>query len=251
MMTRVEVEEYGRADVMRILRQFLLLAVALCVGAILAFGYLKWSGFKVWSKAGSEVHSGPGTEILVMRTKGGLLEVSTIRAAERFDKKFVYSLFGMKVGETMPHIRVPAVYRYHIELAPEWRIIRTDRVFTVVTPPVKPSLPVAVDFDHMEKDVGGTWILLPFNQGADLDSLERGIGSTLAAKAVSAEYLQLQREEARKTVTEFVKKWLVTQVPWTTETGSTIRVFFADEPIGSIGPQAFPQLAPEATPGGP
>jgi hypothetical protein len=236
---------------MRILRQFLLLAVALCVGAVLAFGYMKWSGFKAWSRVGSEVHSALGTEILVMRTKGGLLEVSTIRATERFDKKFVYSVFGVKVGETMPHIRVPAVYRYHIELAPEWKIIRTDRVFTVVTPPVKPSLPVAVDFDHMEKDVGGTWILLPFNKGDDLDALERGIGPTLATKASSPVYLQLQREEARKTVAEFVKKWLVTQVPWTTESLSTIRVYFADEPIGSLGPQAFPQLAPEATPAGP
>jgi hypothetical protein len=235
---------------MKNFRQFLLLAGALCAGAILAFGYMKWTDFKVWSRAGSEVHSGVGTEILVMRTKGGLLEVSTIRAAERFDKKFVYSVFGVKVGETMPHIRVPAVYRYQIELAPEWRIIRTDRVFTVVTPPVKPSLPVAVDLDHMEKDVGGTWILLPFNKGDDLDVLEREIGSTLARKAASPAYLQLQREEARKTVTEFVKKWLVTQAAWTTESRSTIRVFFADEPIGSFGPQAFPQLAPDAQPAG-
>lgn len=235
---------------MRILKQFMLLAGALCIGAILAFGYMKWGEFKPWSRSGGDVRSGPGTEILVMRTKGGLLEVSTVHSTERFDKKFVYSLFGVKVGETMPHIRVPAVYRYHIELAPEWKILRTDNVFTVVTPPVRPSLPVAVDFDHMEKDVGGTWILLPFNRGADLDSLEREIGLTLAGKAASRAYLQLQREEARKTVAEFVKKWLVTQAQWTTESRSTIRVYFADEPIGSFGPQAFPQLAPDANSAG-
>jgi hypothetical protein len=227
-------------------KTLLWLVAALSVGAGLAFGYMKWSDFKVWSKNGGAVHSGPATEILVMRTKGGLLEVSRIRATEQFDTKYVYSVIGFKVGETVPHIRVPATYRYHIELAPEWRIIRTGSLFTVVTPPVKPSLPVAVDLEKIEKDVLGTWLLVPFNQSDDLDALERKITPTLAGKAASAEYLQLQREQARKTVTEFVKKWLVTQTPWTTEVGSTVRVYFADEPIGSFGPQAFPQLAPDA-----
>ncbi len=197
-----------------------------------------------WTKTAGDVRSGPSNEILVMRTKGGLLEVTTIRATEQFDKKFVYTVLGLKVGETVPHIRVPVVYRYHVELAPEWTIIRTGDVFTVVTPPVQPSLPVAVDLAHMEKDVGGTWILIPFNERADLESLQREITATLAKKAGSPAYRQLQRESARKTVTEFVKKWLVTQAQWQTESRSTIRVLFPDEPIGSFGPQTFPQLAP-------
>lgn len=231
---------------MKNLKTLLWMVAALCVGAVLMFGYMKWPGFKLWSRTGGEVHSGPATEILVMRTRGGLLEVARIRATEQFDTKFVYSVLGFEIGETVPHIRVPATYRYHIELAPEWRIIRTGRLFTVVTPPVRPSLPVAVDLTRIEKDVGGSWLLLPFNQSDDLNALERRITPTLADKAASAQYMQLQREEARKTVTEFVKKWLLTQTPWTTEMGSTIRVYFADEPIGAFGPQAFPQLAPGA-----
>lgn len=234
---------------MKVLTRLLWVVTTLCVGVALAIGYTKWSEFKIGSKTEGEVHSGPATEILVMRTRGGLLEVSRIRATEQFDTKFVYSVLGFKVGETVPHIRVPAVYRYHIELAPEWRIIRTGRLFSVVTPPVRPSLPVAVDLENMQKDVGGSWMLVAFNEQGDLNALERRITSTLADKARSAAYLQLQREEARKTVTEFVRKWLVTQTPWATEMGSTIRVFFADEPIGAFGPQAFPQLAPGARPG--
>ncbi len=221
----------------------ILVAVLVAVTAAW-FGYQKVAALLPWTRTAGDTHSGPGNEILVMRTRGGLLEVSTIRATEQFDKKFVYTVLGLAVGETVPHIRVPAVYRYHIELAPEWAIIRTGDVFTVVTPPVKPSLPVAVDLAHMQKDVGGTWILIPFNERADLESLERDITATLAAKADSPAYRQLQREAARKTVTEFVKKWLVTQARWQTESTSTIRVLFPDEPIGSFGPQAFPQLAP-------
>jgi len=163
-----------------------------------------------------------------MRTRGGLLEVSTIRAHEQFDKKFVYSVLGVTVGETVPHIRVPAVYRYHIELAPEWKIVRTDEVFTVVTPPVKPSLPVAVDLARMEKDVGGSWVLIPFNEHEDLNALEREITARLAEKAGSPVYLQMQREAARRTVAEFVRKWLVTQESWKAARQPRIEVMFGD-----------------------
>jgi hypothetical protein len=219
------------------------IVIAVLAAAFVAwYGYQKFTASLPWAKTAGDVRTGPGSEIIVMRTKGGLLEVATIRATEQLDKKFTYTVLGMKVGETMPHIRVPAVYRYHIDLAPEWTIVRTDKVFTVVTPAVKPSLPVAVDLAHLEKDVGGTWILIPFNEHDDLDSLEREITATLARKAGSSAYLQLQREAARKTVTEFVKKWLVTQVQWQTGSTSEIRVLFPDEPISSFGPVAFPQL---------
>ena len=34
----------------------------------------------------------------------------------------MYSVLGHEVGETVAHIRVPATYRYHIELAPKWKV---------------------------------------------------------------------------------------------------------------------------------
>jgi hypothetical protein len=129
--------------------------------------------------------------------------------------------------------------------------LRNDAVFTVVAPPVKPSLPVAVDLAKMEKDVGGSWALVPFNEDEDLDVLECEITAKLAEKAGSPVYLQLQREHARRTVSEFVKKWLVTQTPWTSGSSSSIRAFFADERIGTFGLQSFPQLGSAAgKPGG-
>lgn len=213
---------------MRTHRTLTLWLIVLGIGAALWFGYTKYGSFRPWAVTESEVHSGLGSEILVMRTPGGLLEVSTIRAIEQFDKKFVYSILGMRVGETVPRIRVPAVYRYHIKLAPEWKVARTDDVFTVIAPPVKPSLPVAVDLAKIEKDVGGSWVLVAFNADDDLDSLERQITAKLAEKAASPVYLQLQREAARTTVTEFVKKWLVTQEPWKAAKQPRIEVLFAD-----------------------
>jgi hypothetical protein len=169
-----------------------------------------------------------GTEILFMRTPGGLLEVSSTRMTERFGTKFAYEVLGLQVGETVAHVRVPATYRYHIELAPLWKIERTDEVFKVITPPLKPSLPVAVDLARLEQDEGGTWLLLPFNADADREALLREITGKLAQKAASPAYLALQREDARKTVTEFVEKWLVTQEPWKSARQPRIEVVFSD-----------------------
>jgi hypothetical protein len=201
---------------------------ALGVVALFSLGYRKLGDFAFWSRTGSEVRSGMGTEILFMRTPGGLLEVSSMRMTEQFDKRFVYEVLGLEVGETVAHVRVPATYRYHIQLAPLWEIERTDEVFRVVTPPVKPSLPVAVDLAHLEQDEGGTWLLLPFNADADREALLREITGKLEQKAASPAYLALQREDARKTVTEFVEKWLVTQEPWQSAKQPRIEVVFSD-----------------------
>ena len=201
---------------------------ALCIGAVLSLGYKKLGDFAFWSRTGGEVRSGMGTEILFMRTPGGLLEVSTMRMTEQFDKRFVYEVLGLEVGETVAHVRVPATFRYHIELAPLWKIERTDEVFRVVTPPVKPSLPVAVDLARLEQDEGGSWLLLPFNADADREALMRELTAKLAQKAASPAYLALQREDARKTVTEFVEKWLVTQEAWQSAKQPRIEVVFSD-----------------------
>ena len=216
-----------------------MLLTAVRVGAVLAwFAYGKLTLF---GKTITESTPAP-QEILVMRTRGGLLEVSRIRATETFDTTFVRSVLGFEVARTVARIRLPAVYRYHIELAPEWHVLRNGETFTVITPPVKPSLPVAVDLARMEKEVSGVWSF--FTGTVDLNELEQSITARLARKSVLPAYIRLQREAARKTVGEFVRKWLVTQTQWTTESGSNIRVYFADEPIGSFGPQALPQLRP-------
>ncbi|MFO1425668.1 MAG: hypothetical protein U1F11_01570 [Steroidobacteraceae bacterium] len=202
------------------------------IAVVVGFGVVLWlfASARLASRSGGEeVHSALGREILVMRTPGGLLEVATIRATEQFDTTFTYKVLGLKVGETVPHIRVPATYRYHVELAPEWRVRRREAVFSVIAPPVRPSLPVAVDLGQMQKDVGGSWVLVPFNASDDLDALQRRITAELAAKAASPAYLQLQREQARRTVTEFVRKWLVTQQEWQSARDPQVEVRFADE----------------------
>lgn len=216
----------------------LLLLAALGVGGLLALGPMSSRFENTPVKMLDAVRSAPSDDVVVLRTPGGLLEVSRIYATELLDARVTHEVFGIEVGELVPRIRVPAVYRYHIELAPEWRVVRTGGLFTVVVPKVRPTLPVAVDFGGIEKDVAGTWILLPWKSDADLADLERGVTAKLALKASSSDYMSRQRETARQTVREFVVKWLAQQTGWNSTRHEEIRVLFADEGVGAIDPSS-------------
>ena len=210
----------------------LIIVIVSSLGAGAYFGNKMTFGATV---AGAE--KGPTTivaqdEQVVMRTKGGLLEVSTIGATEIFEQATAYSALGINLGKSVARIRVPATYRYHVELAHEWRFIRRDKIFSVIAPAVKPSLPVAIDTAKLEAETFGKWSI--FNDKASIAGLQKTITASLGQRASSQKYIDLQREHARKTVTDFVGKWVLSQDKWKSDSGYTVRVFFADEPVEAI-----------------
>lgn len=169
----------------------------------------------------------------VIRTKGGLLAVSTIKAPELFQATAEHTVLGVPVGQTTSQIRVQAVYGYHVELAPEWKVTLRDKQLIVIAPRVKPTLPVAIDTARLERFASGAWSV--FTGAAELDRLQRSISQSLAAKAALPSYIQFQREAARTTVTEFVRKWMLGQERFKSAGDYQVRVFFADEPIEALG----------------
>jgi hypothetical protein len=226
--------EVIRPDDAKRRRNDVFLIAALGVGGALALGYMEPTSESAASKILGPVRAAPRAEVIVLRTPGGLLEVSSIHATEVFDATVKHTVLGVDIGETMPRIRLPAVYRYHVELTPEWRVVRADGVFTIVAPRIRPTLPVAVDLAGIEKDVAGTWMLVPFTGTKDLDRLERSITDRLAQKARSRDYIDRQRDDARETVREFARKWLVEQTRWKSAKYEDVRVLFEDEPAGAI-----------------
>jgi hypothetical protein len=169
----------------------------------------------------------------VIRTKGGLLAVSTIKAPELFQATAEHTVLGVPVGQTTSQIRVQAVYAYHVELAPEWKVTLRDKQLIVIAPRVKPTLPVAIDTARLERFASGAWSV--FTGAAELDRLQRSISQSLATKAALPSYIQFQREAARATVTEFVRKWMLGQERFKSAGEYQVRVFFADEPIEVLG----------------
>jgi len=172
-------------------------------------------------------------EAVVLRTPGGRLEVAELQQTETFEVSRDHEVLGVPVGSTMSRIRVPAHYRSHVELAPEWTVrVRPDGGVRVIAPRLQPTLPVAIDTARLEKESRGLWSL--FTGPEQLAALEKSITASLARKAATAPMLARQREAARTTVAEFVAKWLMTQTEWKPHAGKSVQVLFADEPIDAL-----------------
>lgn len=206
------------------MRPLLLICLVLGIAANAAL-----FGWQLRSPARTTLSTGTGAAV-VMRTPGGVLEVSMITAEERFDSSTTHTVLGVPVGTTVAQIRVPAVYRYHIPLAKDWTFRLAGQALIVVAPAVRPSLPVAIDTAKLESFSSGLWS--PLTGTEAVSSLQKTLTATLAAKASTPERIVLQREAARQTVSEFVHKWVLEQPQWTGSKAPAVFVFFEDEPLG-------------------
>lgn len=198
---------------------------SLLANAVLA-GWLLWRA----QPPGTPAAPLAAGESVVLRTPGGRLEVAQLRQVETFEVSRDHAVLGVPVGSTFSRIRVPAHYRSHVELAPEWRVtLRPDGRVRVIAPRLQATRPVAIDTAKMEKESRGLWSL--FTGPQQLAALERSITAALNDKAATAPLLARQREAARATVAEFVQKWLMAQTEWRPHAGRPVEVLFADEPI--------------------
>lgn len=215
----------------RMLQWAIPLAVLVAIGA---------AGAGIYRYVRSQFPDPPAPEITVrseglwaiMRTPGGLLEVSTIQSpAEVIERKDFGRLGPFDFGTNVSQVRVAATFRYHIPLAPEWKVVTRDGTIVVVAPKVRPTLPVAFDSSKVDKKVDAGW--LRFDKAESLRAAESAVTEELAKRAGSPGAINQQREVARQTVTEFVRKWAVKQ-DWKGR-APNVRVVFADEPIESLG----------------
>jgi hypothetical protein len=164
---------------------------------------------------------------VVMRTSGGLLEVATVRAVERFTRADTAQFWGIDLGTTVSIIQAPVTYRFHLELAREWTHTIRDKTCVVQAPALRPSLPVAFDTTGIEKYTRSGWAR--FNKQENLDALERSITPELNQRADSAAYRQLATEAARQTVREFVTQWLLREQAWRRDPSYRVIVLFPGE----------------------
>lgn len=214
------------------MKTILALAISLSLSLNAFLAYRNWFGLHA-----TEVTSSSGN-MMVMRTSGGLLEVSKITAEERFDSTTSHTILGVYLGRTVAQVRVPTVYRYHIPLAEEWNIRISGSTLIVVAPRVQPTLPVAIDTGKLESFSSGLWS--PITGPDAVASLQKSMTTKLGEKAASQQLILMQREAARLTIGEFIQKWVVDQPRWRGLRPPTVFVFFEDEPLGK---KAAPMLS--------
>ena len=170
---------------------------------------------------------------LVMHTSGGRLEVATVDNTESFKLEDAREIFGIPLGTTVSSVQVRVKYRYYIDMAKEWPIRISDGIATVEAGDIKPQLPVAIDTTTMALFTSNGWAR--FNKYDNLERLERSLSPMLAARAQG--YKAIAIEASRKSVSDFVRTWLVKNRP-NERTVPDIRVFFPGE--ASSGTKAAP-----------
>lgn len=160
---------------------------------------------------------------------GGLLETATIRMGEDFYKSDALHWWGLYLGNTVAHIQVAASYRYGVPLDDRaWEVLTRGQTAVVVAPELRPSLPVAIDTGTWREKTESGWAR--FDKDEQLDALRRGISADLEARASDPRRLALAREASRRTIGEFVEKWLLAKDPaWKSGTFTAVKVYFPDE----------------------
>ena len=163
-------------------------------------------------------------EIVPFRTPGGMLETHGFTRTETFRKDT-----GSFLGTTSSEIRLNATYRYSIELRQKWNLYIDDsrHLAFVIAPAFHPQLPVAVDSSTVFTWSESGWGR--FNKYEHLLGLQREISPRLETLAQSKEYIELGRKNARITVEEFVKGWILKQRNWPADCHPFVKVFFQDE----------------------
>lgn len=210
----------------RILRT---LSTLLLVAGLLAGGFYLYTFYQKGSPEVIEQQFISGIPT-IFRTPGGNLEVAGFTATETFRRattaRLPFTDYLLPFSTTVTVIHVPVTYRYHIRVFDPWQIDIRSNTCVIYAPEIRPTLPPAIHTDKMMiySDEG----LLSWDGEAEIDSVLRKITPTLTESARKPETIAGVREEARKTVAEFVRMWLINRGNWGEEI-TQIKVIFRDE----------------------
>ena len=170
--------------------------------------------------------------IVVLRTPGGMLEVTTLIRNEEFRWSTSHTcpivncekLFGATISE----VWVPVHYTHRIPLSAEWKLKLEKDHFDLVVPRPEPKLPAAIVTEKLEIRTNNKWFSP--NKSEHRESVIRNLGVEFDRRALQKNYLDAQREDARKTVAEFAQKWMLAQGVPENIRSYPIRVIFPDDP---------------------
>lgn len=216
----------GKMNLLRLLK-----SVLAALGLLALLGTLAYYTLR---QHGPQTNAGPSREIIVLRTPGGMLELSTIKATEVFDRKeSCQFMILIPCGTFLTTTSVVAYYTYRVPLSKEWRTLRRNKAFIVIVPKVELKLPVALDTNTLQQQAGGTWSLITGTQQKKqmLDTISEQLGK----KGSAEDRIELQRASARVTAAEFVQKWLISQTPYKDVLAADVRVVFEDESVRQLG----------------
>lgn len=208
-------------------------ALLLVAVVVLALGLIGYRQFRTDTK--TEQTSAPVGDVpVVFRTNGGLLEVATLVYAKQFKLAEKGTLLGIEIPgcPTVATVAVKAHFVYRVRLEPEWKAkITADKRVLVVSPPLEPAIPVAFDTASLDESLSGC----PVIQNRQLlDRLRKQLSAKLAERANHPDYRRMVRNDAAKTVSEFIRKWYLGRDEYAFAKNYQIVVRFKGEPIEDL-----------------
>ena len=162
--------------------------------------------------AGERVEILDPAKVEMIRTPGGLLEVSAMEKIEEIGWRTSWNcplVDCSSLPQTVSKIRVKAQYAYQIPLAAEWRLQPEGDHYKLTVPPLQLRQPVAFDTPGMQIETQAG----VFSPAAapNRENAIRHIGPELAQRGSTQAYMDAQRATAEKTVREFAQKWMLQQ----------------------------------------
>ncbi|WP_038202060.1 hypothetical protein [Xenophilus azovorans] len=161
------------------------------------------------------VHVLDPARVVVLRTPGGHLDVSTLVKVEEFgwrsSRTCLWRDCGWLLGQRVGTIKVPVHYTYRIPLADNWTLRPSGDGYVLSVPAPQPLLPPAIDLEKAQfrSETGG---LLAPGSAANQALLLKHLGPELARRAERVDYLQMQAPAAEKTIREFAQQWMREQI---------------------------------------
>jgi hypothetical protein len=150
--------------------------------------------------------------VQIIRTPGGLLEVSAMEKVEEFGWRTSWDcplVDCSKLPNTVSRVRVKAHYVYQLPLAAEWRLEPEGDHYKLTVPALQLRRPVA--FDTASMDIQTENGVFSPAAAPNRENAIRHIGPELAQRGATDTYVAAQRAAAEKTVREFAQKWMVEQ----------------------------------------
>ena len=148
---------------------------------------------------------------VVLRIKGGMLEVASVSGTRAFPKSRDPTI----LGQSIPYCREKAVWTapykitYRLKLGEKWQLRYKNGTLTARVPELDPSLPVAIDTNKLTKGPEEScWFA--FNMGTR-DRALTSISPQLSQLANSQKVKDFAKEKARHTVVEFLRTWVFNQ----------------------------------------
>lgn len=184
----------------------------------------------------------------IFRTPGGNLELAGLNATETFmssdTAKMPFLNMNIPGATTTVIITVPVIYRYYVPLREPWDIAVQENACVIIAPELRPMLPPAIQSENMHiKTIEGP---LAFDGAEKQAKLLQSLTPQLEANAKDSTKIKLVRDEARKTVAEFIQAWLLQRGDWGEQKIERLQVYFRDESPNNVRLRSAPIEATRA-----